>query len=217
MQEPILTVLTPASTYDLVDLATVKDELGITDTASDAKLQRWITSNSKRLANVCGVVFPEEHVSEVFRQGSPYMGWYGATRAGSPLTLRRRPVTLVTSVTEDTNLLVDGTDYEVDYGASLIYRLTSNSRSHWRGSKITVEYSAGYYPIPEDVQGAVLTLMAHKWVSNGRDPLLRSFSIDQVGAETYWVPLTNGSSVDLPPDLQSVADVIATYREHVIA
>jgi len=217
MQEPLITVLSPASTYDLVDLATVKDELGITDTSSDAKLQRWITSNSKRLANVCGIVFPEEAVREVFRQGNQFMSWYGATQPGSPLVLRRRPVTLVTSVTEDTKLLTDVTDYEIDYGAGLIYRLTSNVRSHWCGAKITVEYSAGYYPIPEDVQGAMLTLIAHKWAANGRDPLLRSFSIENVGAETYWVPLANGSTADLPPDLQSVADVIGNYRPRVIA
>jgi hypothetical protein len=216
MQEPILTVLNAASTYDLVDLATVKDEFGITDTSNDTKLQRWITQTSKRFAKVCGIVFPEENVSEVFRQGGPWFGWPGATRVGSPLALKRRPVTDVSSITEDTSVLTTS-DYEVDYGSGLIYRLTSNSRSHWRGSGITVVYTAGYYPIPEDVQGAVLAILAHKWAINGRDPLLRSFSIENVGSESYWVPLSNGTTVDLPPDLQSVADTIAAYREPVIA
>jgi hypothetical protein len=214
MQEPIVTVLNHASSYDLVDLATVKDELNITNTSSDTKLQRWITSNSKRFANVCGRVFPEENVSEVFRQN--YAGWCAPGAGGSGLVLTRRPVTNVSSVTEDTSVLTTD-DYEVDYSAGMLYRLAGGARSYWRGRSITVVYSAGFYPIPEDVQQAILTLMAHKWASQGRDPLLRSFSIENVGAEAYWVPLAAGSAADLPPDLQPVADTIAYYRQMVIA
>lgn len=216
MQESIVTVLNAASSYDLVDLATVKDELNITGSTHDTKLQRWITSTSKRFAKICETVFPEENVSEVFRQGYPWSTWHGATRPGSPLVLTRRPVTLVTSVTEDTKLLAENVDYEVEYDSGLIYRLTSNSRSQWRGSVITVPYSAGFYPIPEDVQGAILTILTHKWALNGRDPMLRSFSIEGVGSEAYWVPLANGTLADLPPDLMPVADTIAYYREFFI-
>lgn len=216
MQEPILTVISAASTYDLVDLATVKDELGITDSGYDTKLQRWITSTSQRFANICGIVFPEETVSEVFRQGNPWHSWPGSTRSGSPLTLRRRPVSVVASVTEDTSALAT-TDYEIDYSAGQIYRLTGNSRSAWRGSAITVVYTAGYYPIPADVQGAILTILAHKYAIQGRDPLLRAFSIEGVGSESYWVPLASGTTSDLPPDLMPVADVINSYQELIIA
>ena len=58
--DSILTVIDPASSYDLVDLDTVKDELGIdpADTSKDARLQRWISATSQRFSNVCGVVFP---------------------------------------------------------------------------------------------------------------------------------------------------------------
>lgn len=215
MNEPILTVLNAASSYDLVDLGTVKDELGITTTTRDAMLQRWITSTSARFSNICGRVFPEENVSEVFRDR--YLGLHThGPRPGPALTLRRRPVTLVSSVSEDTRTLTTS-DYEVDYDGGLIYRLTSGARSHWCGTAITAVYSAGYYPIPYDVQDAVMQILKHKWAIFGRDPLLRSFSIENVGAETYWVPLANGGGADLPPDLQPVADTINYYRELVVA
>lgn len=217
MPDSIVTVLNAASSYDLVDLNTVKDELGITDTTNDAKLARWITATSKRFANVCNIVFPEENIAEVFRHRHGYapMLWGRDGHTGSPLVLSRRPVTLISSVTEDTTTLTTD-DYEANPKAALLYRLGGAGRSHWRGRAVTVVYSAGFYPIPEDVQDAVLAIMKHKWALNGRDPLLRTFSIEGVGAESYWVPLSNQAS-DLPPDLQPVADTIAYYRDLVVA
>jgi hypothetical protein len=209
--DSILTVLDPASSYDLVDLAMVKDELGITGTASDAKLRRWITSTSVRFANICGVVFPEENVSEVFR----VLGW--GHPFGLPLRLRRRPVTFITSVAEDTSPLAQEA-YETNLPGGLIYRLTGNARAGWRGNGVTVVYSAGYYPIPPDAQDAVLTILRHKYAASARDPLLRRFQIENVGSEDYWVPLSQQNAYEaLPPDLQPVADTIAYYRDHVIA
>jgi hypothetical protein len=231
--DSILTVIDPASSYDLVDLDAVKDELGIpdTDTSKDARLQRWITSTAVRFANICGVVFPEENVSEVFRLlggGFNYSGehqltnyhggygWGGSHPYGLPIRLRRRPVTFISAVLEGTNALLPEA-YETNMPGALIYRLVGNSRGNWCGSGVTVQYSAGYYPIPADVQEAVLMIIRHKYLAAGRDPLLKRFSIENVGAEDYWVPLTQqGIYEGLPPDLQPVADIIATYRDHVV-
>jgi hypothetical protein len=214
--DSILTVVSPASSYDLVDLETVKDELGIppADTSQDARIQRWITATSARLSNICGVVFPEEDVSEVFRLIGNW--WGGGHPYGVPIRLRRRPVTFITGVLDDTGeLLPDG--FETDLSAGLIYKLFGNTRGHWSGSFVSVRYSAGYYPIPADIQDATLALVRHKYSSDGRDPLLRRFSIENVGAEDYWVPLTQQNAYDsLPPDLQPVADTIAYYRDHVV-
>ena len=228
--DSILTVIEPASSYDLVDLDTVKDELGIPpeDISKDGRLQRWITSTSQRFANICGVVFPEEGVSEVFRLlgtgygygGYHYHGpvhpWGSGSPYGLPIRLRRRPVMAVTNVTESTTPL-DPTTYETDLPGGLIYRLTSNSRGNWCGTSVNVEYSAGYDPIPADVQDAVLSIVRHKYALSGRDPLVKRFSIENVGSEDYWVPLqTTGLYETLPPDLQPVADTIAFYRDHVV-
>lgn len=225
--DSILTVIDPASSYDLIDIETVKDELGITGTASDAKLQRWITATSVRFANICGVVFPEENVSEVFRllgggygvHGSyGYLGHGGSGQPyGLPIKLRRRPVTFVTSVAEDTNPLTPDA-YETNLPGGLIYRVIGNARGNWCGNGITIVYSAGYYPIPPDAQDAVMTILRHKWAASSRDPLLRRFQIENVGSEDYWVPLSQQNAYEaLPPDLQPVADTISYYRDHVIA
>jgi hypothetical protein len=215
--DSILTVVSPASSYDLIDLATVKDELGIADadTSMDAKIQRWITATSQRFSNICGVVFPEEDVSEVFR----LLGnWWGLGHPyGIPIRLRRRPVTFVTGVLESTGELLPDA-FETDMPGGLIYRLMGDTRGQWCGPSVTVRYSAGYYPIPPDVQDAVLAIVRHKYSSAGRDPLLRRFSIENVGSEDYWVPLSQQSANEaLPPDLQPVADTIAYYRDYVIA
>jgi len=223
--DSILTVIDPASSYDLVDLNTVKDELGIdpADTSKDARLQRWISSTSQRFSNICGVVFPEENVSEVFRligTGYGYGGyaypWGTGQPYGLPIRLRRRPITLIATVTEGTTVL-DPVAYETDLPGGLIYRLMSDTRGNWCGSSVNVEYSAGYYPIPADVQDAVLAIIRHKYSSAGRDPLLKRFTIENVGSEDYWVPLSStGLYEGLPPDLQPVADTIAYYRDHVV-
>ena len=214
--DSILTVVDAASSYDLIDLDTVKDELGIPpeDTSQDAKIQRWITATSARLSNICGVVFPEENVSEVFRLIGNW--WGGGSPYGVPLRLRRRPVTFVTGVLDDTGELLPDA-FETDMPAGLIYKLASNCRGNWCGHAVTIRYSAGYYPIPADIQDATLALVRHKYSSAGRDPLLRRFSIENVGSEDYWVPLSQQNAYDsLPPDLQPVADTISYYRDHVI-
>ena len=233
--DSILTVVDPASSYDLIDLETVKDELGIAegDTSKDARLQRWITATSARFANICGVVFPEENVSEAFRLiGGGYgyttsehqltnyhhgYGWGGGHPFGLPIKLRRRPVTFVTSVLEGTRELTPDT-YETNLPGGLIYRLVgTNCRGNWCGHGVTIGYSAGYYPIPADVQDAVLTIIRHKYAAASRDPLLKRFAIEGVGSEDYWVPLSQQGLYEmLPPDLQPVADTIAYYRDHVI-
>jgi hypothetical protein len=231
--DSILTVVDRASSYDLVDLETVKDELHITGTASDAKLQRWISATSVRFANICGVVFPEENVSEVFRLLGSHHGYYstfhsfhgyhgyghgiGGGPYGLPIKLRRRPVTFISGVLDGTSTLTID-DYETNLAGGLIYRLIGDCRGSWCGTGVTVQYTAGYYPIPPDVTDAVMTILRHKWAASSRDPLLRRFQIENVGSEDYWVPLSQQSLYEaLPPDLQPVADTIAYYRDHVIA
>ena len=214
--DSILTVVSPASSYDLIDLETVKDELGIPpeDTTYDARLQRWITATSQRFSNVCGVVFPEEDLSEVFRLIGQ---WWGLSSPyGIPLRLRRRPITFITGVLEgNAELLPDA--FEANMPGGLLFRLMGDVRGHWHGPSVTIRYSAGYYPIPADVQDAVLAIVRHKYSSAGRDPLLRRFSIENVGSEDYWVPLSQQSAYEsLPPDLQPVADTIAYYRDYVV-
>lgn len=60
------TVTAAADSYDLTDLATVKDELDISNTAQDDRLGRYITAISRDLANRCNRVFPLEGLVDKF-------------------------------------------------------------------------------------------------------------------------------------------------------
>jgi hypothetical protein len=63
--ELISTVLAPTVNVNLTDLATVKTELGITDTNSDAFLTAAITQVSRAVANYCNRVFQVELLSDL--------------------------------------------------------------------------------------------------------------------------------------------------------
>jgi Phage gp6-like head-tail connector protein len=215
MTDSLVTVLAAAATYDLTDLATVKDELGITGTADDGRLTRWISGASARIARACNRVFPEEGLSELFRRVHRHHAWTHLDGELAPLRLSRRPVTVLAGIDVDGSAL-STSDWELDARTGEVWRLTNDRRTHWHGSKITVTYSAGYYPLPNDLREAALTLIRHRWAMGTRDPLMRSFSIDGVGAESYWVPAGGGPG-ELPPDLQPIADVIAAYRRPVFA
>lgn len=216
MTEPLLTVVTAAAGYDLVDLATVKDELGITNTTSDAKLTRWIAAISARIAGACNRVFPEEELTDTFRRHTASRVWGGLHHDPRPLLLSRAPVTVLDSVTID-GVAQDSGDRELDSRTGEIWCLSSGKRVRWGGQTIVVAYSAGYYPIPYDLQEAALVMIRHRWAQGNRDPQMRSFSIDGVGSEAYWVPSGGGAPGELPPDLQPIADVIEVYRRRAFA
>jgi hypothetical protein len=91
--EIITTVLSPAASYNLIDLPTVHDEMQIpaTDTSNDAWLNRGIAQVSRAIANYCNRVFPVETVQDLCypeRDAYPYQV-PGGVRA---LQLRRWPI-----------------------------------------------------------------------------------------------------------------------------
>ena len=85
------TATPPAGAYDLTDLATIKDELKITDTTQDNFLQRGITQISTAISNYCNRVFLVETVQDVLypnRDAYPYQVPGGV----APLQLSRWPL-----------------------------------------------------------------------------------------------------------------------------
>ena len=98
---PITTVVTPAASYDLTDLKTVKDELKLTaaDTGNDDFLCRAISEASLIIANYCDRVFPPETVEDLFYRdirGPMPVRCVDASR----LQLSRWPVISIASVVE---------------------------------------------------------------------------------------------------------------------
>jgi hypothetical protein len=198
-------IIMPGLSIDLTVLATVKTELGITDTASDALLQSKITQSSAAIASACGRVFQKETVADHFN-----LEWNSCVGG---LTLSRYPVEEIVSVTEGTQMLT-GSDYQFQSSNGLLYRLQSNMRSIWQGGQIVVTYAAGYElleTLPHDLEQACIILVKQQYYSQTRDPLIKGITIPGVSTYEYWVGSV-GQGGGMPPEVQSL---LAGYKDLV--
>lgn len=202
--DSIVTVTGPASgptAFDLATLADVKADLGITGSAEDATLARYISESSLLLARACNRIFAQETLSEQFR----------LDEAKPVLILVRRPATIA-SISEDDAAPLGNADWEMDGNAGLLYRLEDDRRIAWSASKVVVAYSAGFAlpgGAPRDLQKAARTLAKAQWLAKGRDPLVRSESVPGVYEVAYWVGSLPGD-VAWPAEIETV---IAAYRD----
>jgi hypothetical protein len=146
------TVLIPASTYDLTDLATARLELNFEspDTSADTFLALAITQASSRVSSYCDRIFQVETISDVIL---PKVDAYPSHRGGTGtvLQLSRWPVVDIISVTQEavggtTVTLIEGTDFEVDRASGQLIRLGESGAvaTRWPSDRFTVEYRCGY-------------------------------------------------------------------------
>ena len=182
-----LTITEAAESIDLVTLARVKLELGITDADSDGLLESKITETSAAIAEYCNRVFALERVTEKFRFGGE----------ADVLTLRRWPVAEIHSVTVDGTVL-DESEYEIDTGDGTLTRLWSDTLAPWSACySIQVDYSAGYVlpgqagdgpSLPADITAAALQLIQMRVTQQGqaREFDLRSIEIPGVVRKEYF-------------------------------
>ena len=174
----MLTVVTPATSYDLTVLETVRAELGITNHAEDENLKRWIAQASDVIAKYCNRVFAQETVSETFRR---------STRSDDIL-LSRYPVNSIVSIVENDETLAD-TDYELRGESGLLTRLFDDAPACWPAGKIVVTYVAGYVlltDLPYEIEAAALALVKQYRFAAQRDPQVRSESVDAIGSTGYF-------------------------------
>lgn len=208
----ILTVTSRATSFDLTALDTVKDELGITGSAENDKIERWIRQGSTAISAYCKRVFAQETVSEVFRlTDDRRRGFTWASLCEPVLMLKRFPVASIASVTEDGTALTTD-QYEVEPEAGLLYRLCRDERIEWTAAKVTVAYTGGYVLLPElpdAIERACISLVRHYRANATRDTAVTRRSIPGVLDETFWVGTVPGTEGDLPPD---VVGLLAPYR-----
>ena len=189
----MLTVTTPATTYDLTVVETVRAELGITDRAEDENLARWITQASRIIAEYCNRVFARETVSETFRL---------ATRNGD-LLLSRYPVVSIASVIDNGETLAE-TDYEFASATGVLTRLSDDTPTCWPLGKIVVTYTAGYSllgDLPYGIERAAILLVNQYRYAAERDPQLRSEQTEGVGSSSYFDGLEAGG---LSPEVRGL-------------
>jgi hypothetical protein len=227
----VTTLITPAASYDLVDLETVKAELQIlnTDTTNDDWLSSAITQVSGAIARYCNrsdatasqASFPEEAVQDLFYpERDPYP--YQVPGGEAKLQLSHWPITGVQSVTitdppgVDT-VLVQDTDFVVDAAPGQLIRLDKYMAypTTWPPIKTIVVYTGGYPDIPADVTVAALRWMVLRYAERGRDPMLRSIEQPLVGTKSYWGGGPGGNRSGGIP--QEIAEMLAPYRQPVVA
>ncbi len=172
---------TDETVIDLVDLATLKLELGITGTTEDETLAARITRESKLMAEYCNRDFGLTDAVETFdfERFTPYtsprmfgqMNWQSIPQA---LTLRVYPVRSIDSITVDGNALAEGVDFECDLSTGRLFRLCAA----WSG-RIVVTYTGGYDlpgEAPALLASACIESVRWKRISVGRDPTIRELS-----------------------------------------
>lgn len=208
----ITTVTSPAGSYDLVALADVKDELGITDSSSDTLLGKQISRMSLIAAGYCNRVFVQETVKDEFFPPDERTPWVFAGDT-EPLQLSRFPAASITTVMEDGTSLTVDTDYRADLVPGQMIRVDSDGYpTNWQLLAIAVTYVAGYATIPADLQDAVIRMVKSRWYAKGRDTNIRQENIPGVREVQYWVA-TGTDAGALTPDVQ---DILDSYRVPVV-
>lgn len=185
MPYPTSTVIKPAISIGLCSLAAAKDELGLdpADTSQDGIIGRQIQQVSASINSYCGRVFVRQTYRDTFRD---------TCRTCGPLVTRQSPIALeagepVLVITELGSLLAVA-EYEVHSETGSLYRLDLNgAATAWTADRVVVDYDAGFDAIPHDLQAACLQWLTARHSMRGRDPMLRSQTIPDVVAETYWV------------------------------
>lgn len=207
----ISTVVTAAQNYDLTTLAVVKDELSITDGASDVTLARYLTWASAALAQECNRVFPVETVKDEVWPDRPRQPVNGGMDV---LQLSRWPLVSVTSISEGGTPLVDGADFRSVPTNGQVLRLdaSGNLRS-WSTCPLVSIFAAGLSPIPGDLADAVTRMVRNRFRAKGRDSYLISENIPGVRDSRWWIA-TGNEAGNVPPD---VTDLISNYRVPVLA
>ena len=173
----ISTVLAAAATYDLTDLSTVRDELGlkVTDTSNNAWLARAITQVSRAIERHCKRRFAPEWLQDIIQFGrDPFPG---ARFAGdNEIALARWPLLAVLSVTQSlpngiVRTLAAGVDFIVDMSTGCLLRLGRDGRiERWEAIPLTVQYIAGFgdlvietLPVPAVAPYQVTVSQAASW------------------------------------------------------
>jgi uncharacterized phiE125 gp8 family phage protein len=194
----MLTVTTPATTFDLMTLDTLK--LAIGADSDDAFLRGALTRASDVIARHCKRVFAQEEVVETLR----------LDQSRNDLVLARYPVSAVASVVEGITT-VDPTGYEINEESGVLRRLGGDGTRDgwWPASRIVVAYSAGYElpdDTPEALQQACSQLVKAYYHANGRDPALRSRDVPGVLIATFL------DIVHLPHDVRGLLEPFRNFR-----
>lgn len=196
----LLEVMVAASQV-LVDLPTLKADLGIADSSQDARLTRIIAATG---AMICAYVerpLIEQSYRETWRLPVGGIDWQW--QASVPvdkvvaLPLSRSPLISIAAVVE-TGITLDSSLYSFIDGRGLVRLDAAGAESGWARGTIVVTYDAGYDPpvggdadsaFPPDLYEAALLAARASFYAKDRDPgtVLRSEEVPDVYRADYDV------------------------------
>ena len=209
----------------LTTVETLKNELSITDSSEDLRLERLINTASQQIENYLGRQLYYDAAIEEKRPGYTSM-------------LLRVDVTPIVSITEITynDSVLDSDNYEIhDADAGLIYntatwittapytqeitqeRVWGEERKLYQvtyaGGWVTPE-QGGTVTLPSDIEDACVRLSASRYNQIGRDSSITQEKLGDWSA-TYGGQSSSelSTSGGIPPAIRSVLD---TYRRAVI-
>jgi hypothetical protein len=213
----------------LTTLPDVKTLLGITDSTQDARLELIVNACSRRIEQYCGRTFARASLTETYTPSGRQL-----------LILRNYPIVSVSSVVDQGNTLVQGTDYifSPEYANSgFLYRengwngptvnrdfLTTDTVAGKR--TIIVTYVAGYYlpadlgyvagastSLPFDLNYACARLACSDFVLARQGNFGGLTAMSEGGLSYSWgTPITNNAS----GISQEVAGMLNKYKRLAI-
>jgi hypothetical protein len=210
---PLLEIVTPASSQQLVDLATLKADLSIGDASQDARLTRVINAVSGQVASYIGRPLIEATYRET--------RWIDAE--DRLLDLQRVPVTAIGSVVES-GVTLASTLYSWIDGQGLLRLDAGGDPTSWARAKVVVTYTAGWIPttgtptgaqivLPADLYEAALAACRAAFLAKDRDPgvVVRSETVPDIYQATYDTRGTTADDGDLYGLPPATTDVLDAY------
>jgi len=208
------TVSIPAPDRNLLTLAEMKDALGITDSASDAKLETLGLQLSDLISDECCI--PSDGVNIPTHRSETIVETFRLNNGANPLIISRRFVSWVASITEDGTEL-SAADFAIERAGGLLSRLDSSGGVIcWTAREVIVTYDAGFAIVPATLKLAATTVLREQWSAARRDPLLRRDSVYGVGEREYWVDSSSGSGTNNSALSGQSSAMLNSYRYYAI-
>lgn len=185
MYRSLTAVTTSATASRLATIAALRTELGDEAASrSDDELGALLDQASDQIARFCNRVFGRQTIEQTIR----------TDEAPAEILLAAVPVVSVASVTED-GAAVDDADYEFDAATGQLYRLDDDEPAAWLAAKTVITFTAGWLlpeeggaNLPASVSRAAVLLAASDLYGQGRDPWVKSESVEGIGSISLVMP-----------------------------
>lgn len=211
-----LAVSGPASTLQMLSIEEMRAIAGVTGSGQDAALNARGLAVAANIAAECKITIGsgseptlwQETLTETF---------YGSD--GRELRLSRRHNVEIISITVDGEA-IDPEEYFVEPESGIIHRVHGFGR-HWTCcQKTVVVYKAGFETLPGDLKEAASDLFRAFTREDGRDPYVKSETVEIPGVETVTTELWSGSlngTASAGGMPESISSQLTRYRNAALA